>query len=189
MGNSTTDGLGFEEVNQTVTGTATISGTDVFAAGSVTAPVGTVTTLTNTTLLGTTGSFSGQISTTDDFVLGAGSPYGQGVVVPLTARSNISGGMFVSASGGLAYAAPADTLYPLGIAQPGTDVASGGTVQVITHGVAAVIAEAAVKVGEGCIMGGGGALNTVTPADTSSGLRVFGVLQAAGSEGTTFILL
>ena len=107
----------------------------------------------------------------------------------LAARSNISGGMFVSASGGLAYAAPINTLYPIGIALPGVDVASGGTVNVITHGVAAVVAEATCAVGQAVIMGAGAAQNTVLPADTSSGLRLFGVLQAAGSEGTTFITL
>ena len=111
------------------------------------------------------------------------------MIISFAARSNISGGMFVSASGGLAYAAPINTLYPIGIALPGVDVASGGTVNVITHGVAAVVAEATCAVGQAVIMGAGAAQNTVLPADTSSGLRLFGVLQAAGSEGTTFITL
>lgn len=176
----TTDGLGFEEVNQSVTSTAVVSGTDLYATSGVSAITGTFTGAVSVT---------GELSTADDLLLSAGSPYGQGITIQLTARSNISGGQFVSASGGLAYAAPTDTLYPIGIAQPGTDVASGGTVTVITHGVAAVIAEGTVAVGEACIMGGGAARNTVVAADTSSGLRLFGVLQAAGSEGTTFITL
>lgn len=38
LNNSTTDGMGFEEVNQEVTGTAIVSGTDIYGTTSVTAP-------------------------------------------------------------------------------------------------------------------------------------------------------
>jgi hypothetical protein len=145
--------------------------------------------------VGSDATFKDDVSVTDALTIGGniinntGSPFSTGYAVQLTARTNISGGTFVSASGNLAYAAPADTLYPIGVSVPGTDVASGGTVNVITHGVVPVIAEGAVAIGEGVIMGGGAALNTVLPSDTSSGLRVFGVLDAAGSEGVVFITL
>ena len=162
------DGLGGEEVNQEITITEIVSGTNLFAAGSVTA---------------------GQVVTDNNLHLAAGSPFGKGVVIQLSARSNISGGTFVSASGNLAFAAPANTLFPIGVAEQGTDVASGGTVNVITHGIVPVIAEATIAIGQGVIMGAGAALNTVLPTDTSSGLRVFGVLAAAGSEATVFITL
>lgn len=178
------DGLGFEEVVQSGAGQ---QNRNAFFTGSVTAAGGFDTA---GSVVSTSGYVSsGDFNTTENVVLAAGSPFGKGVVIPMSARNNISGGMFVSASGNLAIAAPTSTLFPIGVAEPGTDVASGGTVQVIIHGVAAVIAEETVKVGEGCIMGAGAAQNTVLPADTSSGLRIFGVLDAAGSEGAVFITL
>ena len=45
----TVDGLGFEEVNQSVTSTAMISGTNIFAAGSLTAGVVVGTNISATT--------------------------------------------------------------------------------------------------------------------------------------------
>jgi len=47
------DGLGFEEVNQTVTDTAIISGTNVYAAGSVITTLVSSTTSNATTFSGT----------------------------------------------------------------------------------------------------------------------------------------
>ena len=181
MTNSTRDGLGYEELNQPGSQVA-----NLFMTGSITAESDIVT---SANVSGANVYSNADVAAKENLALTMGSPYGKGVTVTLTARSNISGGMFVSASGGLAYAAPASTLFPIGVAEPGTDVASGGTVEIITHGVVAVVAEEAVAVGEGCIMGAGAAQNTVLPSDTSSGLRVFGVLDAAGSEGTVFITL
>lgn len=173
-----------------VIGDVSLSGLDVFAVGSVQADklIGDVE-ISGVDLFATGSVQANELIADENVTLAAGSPFGKGVVIQLGARSNISGGTFVSASGNEAFAAPANTLFPIGIAEPGTDVASGGTVNVITHGVAAVIAEATVAVGEGVIMGAGAALNTVVPTDTSSGLRVFGVLAAAGSEATVFITL
>ena len=197
MTNSTRDGLGNEELAQpgsqvanlfmagSIVATSSISGANVYS----TAALHGENVIGDTSLSGAQVYSTGDVQAGQSVILGAGSPYGEGVIVSLSARSNISGGMFVSASGGLAYAAPASTLYPIGIALPGTDVASGGTVSVITHGIAAVVAEATVAIGEACIMGAGAAQNCVLPADTSSGLRLFGVLAAAGSEGTVFITL
>ena len=219
MTNSTRDGLGYEELAQpgsqvanvfmtgsvvtdsfvsgaNVYSTANLHGEDVIGDTSISgAAVYSTGDLHGEDVIGDTSISGAQVYSAGDVqagqsvILGAGSPYGEGVIVSLTARSNISGGMFVSASGGLAYAAPINTLYPIGIALPGVDIASGGEVSVITHGVAAVVAEATVAVGEAVIMGAGAAQNCVLPADTSSGLRLFGVLDAAGSEGTVFITL
>mgnify|MGYP001558944606 CR=1 FL=1 len=62
--NSTIDGLGFEEVNQTFTSTDVVSGTNFFAAGSVVGALVNGTTLKGTTLSGTmfsAGSFVGAV--------------------------------------------------------------------------------------------------------------------------------
>ena len=145
--------------------------------------------ISGTNVYATTGVTSATLTANNNVHLAAGSPYGNGVIVQFTARSNISGGMFVSASGGLVYAAPASTKHPLGVAQPDTDVASGGTVNVITHGVVPVISDGTIAVGAPAMMGAGAALNTVVAATAASGVRTFGVLDAVGSEGTVFILL
>jgi len=139
-----------------------------------------------TTVSGTTFRAGG------NFVIGGGSPYNQGLVVPMTARGIISGGMFVAASGGLAFAAPASTKYPIGVAA--ATAASGATVNVIVHGIVPVIAEGTVAAGGIAMMGAGAGLNTVTPITAAvavSGVRQFGVLDAAasGTSATVFIHL
>lgn len=185
-----TDGLGFEEVNQTVTSTETTSGTNVFAAGSVQAPKGLFTVTSGTNMFGAGSVQAGQFVANNNIHLAAGSPYGKGEVIQLSARGIISGGMFVIASGGKALAAPASTLHPLGIAQ--ATVASGGTVTIQTKGLYPVVAEGAIAIGGAAMMGAGGALNTVvgvSAALAASGVRTYGVLDAVGSEGTVFILL
>jgi len=174
-----TDGLGGEEVNQTVTTTEVISGTNVYATTAVT-----------TVDVTATGSVAGgQLESSNNVHLSAGSPYGKGIVVQMSARSNISGGMFVIASGNLALAAPASTKHPLGVAEPGTDVASGGTVNIITHGIVPVVAEGTIAIGAAAIMGAGAAQNCVLPASSTSGLRTFSTLDAGGSGATVFIAL
>lgn len=131
---------------------------------------------------------TGAISTPSNFTLSVGSPYGKGMVIPMTARTIISGGQWVSASGGLAMAAAAATLSPLGVAEPGTTAASGGTVNVIIHGVVPMIAEGTIALGGGCEAGAGGALNCVKPHAAGSGTN-YPTLSSAGSEGTVFVVL
>ena len=162
----------------------TTSGTNVFCAGSAT---------TNVAVIGVNGSvtgsvFAGNISTPNNVHLSVGSPYSRGVVLQMTARSNISGGTWVSASGGLALAGPASAQGVLGVSQPGTHVASGGTVNVIMLGVVPLISEGAIAQGVSVQPGAGAALNCVLAAAAGSGPR-FTALDTAGSEGTVFVLI
>lgn len=124
-----------------------------------------------------------------NIVFSAGSPYSQGVVLPMIARAIISGGMFVAGSGGLAFPAPASTPSPIGIALATT--ASGATVNVLVRGVYPVICEGTLAVGVGAQMGAGGALNTVGVGVNASGTRNFVPLSSAasGTASTVFVLL
>lgn len=119
----------------------------------------------------------------------AGSPYSTGIVYNFTARGNVSGGMFVAMSGGLAFAAPASTPSPIGIALATT--ASGATVPVLVRGIYPVICEGTLATGVGCQMGAGAGLNTVGVGVNTSGTRVFPTLSSAasGTSSTVFILL
>lgn len=191
MAGSLRDGLGGEEIHSSGAGMTTqspyftgslttgdqVSGLNVFATGSV------------------GGARFAATAANSGFVASAGSPYGQGLIVPLVARSNISGGMFVACSGGLAFAAAASTLQPLGVAVPGTNVASGGTVNVILNGIAPVILEGTVAVGGALTMGAGGGLNCVVPYNVASasvsGARLFSALDSgtSGTATTIFIRL
>lgn len=119
-----------------------------------------------------------------------GSPYGYGITMPMTARSNISGGMWVAASGGLAYAAPVSSMKPVGVAAPGTNVASGGIVNVILHGVVPMIAEGTIVVANGCQPGAGAGLNTVAPHTTGSA-EFYATLDAAtsGTASVVFVVV
>lgn len=162
----------------------TSSGTNFFAAGSMTAPMGIFAV--NGSATGSV--FGGTFSTSNNVHLSVGSPYGKGVVVQLTARSDISGGMWVTCSGGLALAGPASAQAPVGVAQPGVNVASGGTVNVITHGIVPMIAEGTIALGAGASPGAGAALNCVITAGAGSGVA-YPVLDTAGSEGTVFVFI
>ena len=125
---------------------------------------------------------------TGGFTLTGGSPYRVGTVVPLAARTNISGGQFVIMSGNLAMVAPVDSLWPIGVCQ--ATVASGGTANVIINGISPQVSEGTIAIGGCCQMGHGAAQNCVKPADATvvvSGVRLFGVLASAGSEGTVFV--
>lgn len=190
------EGLGGEEVLVSGLGMLT---QHPFFVGSLTT---TDQIIAGSTVTATGFSSSVGISATGSLVAGGlgvltntGSPYGMGLVVPFTARSNISGGMFVSMSGGLAYAAAASTLQPIGVAVPGANVASGGTVNVVINGIVPAIAEGTIAVNAAAMMGAGGGLNTVAPYNVASasvsGARLFSTLDSvtSGTTSTVFIRL
>lgn len=151
-------------LNSTTTNATTVAATNVNA----------------TTVSGTTFHAGGNV------ILGAGSPYSQGIVVPMTARGIISGGMFVAASGGLAFAAPASTKCPIGIAL--ATAASGASVNVLVRGIYPVVAEGTIVMGEGARMGAGAGLNCVLPYVAGSGC-FYPTLDSAASGATVFIVL
>ena len=84
-----TDGLGFEEVNQTTTSTATISGTNVYGATSVQ----TATTIA-TTVSGTDARVGNDLTVGSSVYQGLNDTEGL-VVNNITAEAIISGGMWV----------------------------------------------------------------------------------------------
>lgn len=116
-----------------------------------------------------------------------GSPFSTGVTQTLTARSNISGGTWVTMSGGLAFAGPASAMSHLGVSLPGVNVASGGVVTVITQGFVAMVADGTIAVGGGAQPGAGAALNTVSPHVAGSAMFVHSDVAASGA--TVFIYL
>jgi len=194
------EGLGFEEVNQSVTSTAIISGTDVYAAGSVTAPIGDITTLTTTTanltttigttVSGVTGRFSNDVTIGSSVIMGA--TVNEGVMVTnIVAEAIITGGMWVEVSGASGTAAAlvakgTENPQPLGIAM--ATVASGTAVNILTRGVyTGIIAEATVNAGDGFAVGAGNALNCAKA--TGAGVNRGTVLMGAGSEGVISVYL
>ena len=183
------DGLGYEEVNQEITLTEIVSGTNIYGAGSITSPVAVLTTMSGTNLFCAGSVNAGQIVSSNNVLLSAGSPYGKGIVLQMTARGVISGGQFVMGSGNLAMVAAASSKAPLGVALPGVNVASGGTVNIIHKGVVPVVAEGTIAIGAPAMMGAGAGLNCVNAADAGSGTRTFPVLDAGASGSTVFILL
>lgn len=192
MTNSLRDGLGYEEIGQPgsqvsniwVTGSIVtqshVSGANVYSTADV---LGVKLSGTNTFA---TGSVQSPRALHSDIVLQAGSPFGRGTILQMTARSNISGGMWVLSSGNLAYAGVEGA--PIGVAKPGTNVASGGTVDVIIQGVVPMVAEGTIAVGVPVNPGAGAALNCVKAAAAGSALN-YSVLSSAGSEGTVFVLI
>ena len=78
------DGMGFEEVDQTVTSTATLSGTNVYGATSVrSVTVFGTTALSGATLFVTTGSISGDVRADDIYgvtISGATSIRGANII-------------------------------------------------------------------------------------------------------------
>jgi hypothetical protein len=152
-----------------------------FWAGTVRADTLSGTSAAVTSLSGTTVTLGGNL------VLGAGSPWSVGTVIPMTARGIVSGGMWVVGSGnGLVLAAAASTKAPLGVAL--NTAASGASVNVLIHGIVPMIADGTIALGGGCMVGAGAALNTVSPHVAGSGVQ-FRALSTAGSEGTVFVLL
>ncbi len=118
----TADGLGGEEVNQEVTSTAIISGTNVYATTAVTAP----------TITATTGTFSGVVSDSVGALsaAGTGSPTTWGQVIQAGSGATAGGsnswvvfGTAFSASP-VGWAASAETneaiLVPLGSLNAGS---------------------------------------------------------------------
>lgn len=167
-----------------LTGSMGIGG-PLTVANSITA----TTTINATTNVSGTGSvFGGVLSTPKNVHLSVGSPYGQGLVIQLLARTNVSGGTWVTASGNLAVAGPASTNSPIGVSQPGINVASGGTVNVIIKGVVPMIADGTVATAIGVKPGAGAALNTVSPFVAGSTTN-YATLSDAGSEGVVFVVL
>lgn len=145
-----------------------------------------ISTATNVSGLGSV--FGGVISTPKNVLLSVGSPYGQGIVVQLTARTIISGGMWVTCSGGLAMAASTLAQTPMGVAQPGLTAQSGGTVNVIIKGIVPMICEGTILVENGCTVGAGAGLNTVRPMVAGSGTG-YATLDSAASGTTTTVFV
>lgn len=159
---------------------------NVQATGSIVAAGVANTGATSTVGLVNTGS---QTVGGVGVIANVGSPYGMGLVVPMTARTIISGGTWVGMSGGLAMAGPASMKQPLGVSVPGVTTASGGTVNVIVYGIVPVIAEGTIAINAPCMVGAGAALNCVVASDSGSGTRSFSTLSSVGSEGVVFIRL
>lgn len=185
---------GLDEVN--TSGAQFPNTQNQFLNGSLTVVNGVNTTsftasttiIAGTNVSGVGSVYGGVFSTPKNVLITAGSPFGYGLAIPLTARTNISGGMWVSASGNLAMAAAALAQTPIGVAQPGVNVASGGTVNVIIKGVVAMVSEGTVVIENGCCVGAGAALNTVRPFVAGSSTN-YATLASAGSEGVVFVVL
>lgn len=157
---------------------------ELWLSGLIVDTISGATSISSTTVTATNKVVS------QNLILGAGSPYGYGTVIQMTARSNISGGMWVTASGGLALAGPAAAMAPIGVAQPGTNVASGGTVNVIVQGIVPMIAEGTVAQANGVEVGAGTGLNCVKPHAAGSG-AVYATLDSAasGTASVVFVVL
>lgn len=145
-----------------------------------------------TSAVGSNASFgiytSGLALSGGNIVFANGSPFNTGVVWNFTARTNITGGMWVSMSGNLALAGPASVGAPMGVAL--TTTASGGVVPVILHGVVPMIAEGTIVAGAPVQAGAGAGLNTVIPSVAGSGLKFAPLDSAAsGTTSTVFIKL
>ena len=202
MPTGTTDGLGFEEVNQEVTNTAVISGTNVYGATSVQSP----TIVASTSLSGTTVNASTVNAASINATTGmdsptvsdsTGSPYNVGnVYTTFTAETNITGGMWVNVSGKaggatmVARAAGAG-MTPLGVAT--ADVSSGATASILARGVRYMVAEDTLNNGTTFGMGVASELDTVRPSvsgtaggiDSARGV----VLAGAGSGGDALVYI
>ena len=127
-------------------------------------------------------SQTGSLVTQGNIINSLGSPWKNGLVLPLTARENVSGGMFVYVSGpmlGMSTAVAATG--PIGVCVQGA--ASGGTIQVLTHGIYPMNAEGTIVAGAGVKPGAGLALNTVLDAGSPS-YGVVGTAMQPGASGT-----
>jgi len=90
------DGLGFEEVNQSVTSTETISGNYVYATTSVNSALVNGTTISGTTIKGTTISGTNILNS-------QGLMYSIGVGSPVTYGAKILAGSIATAAGSGAF--------------------------------------------------------------------------------------
>ena len=150
-------------VQGAISGTS-ISGTNLFAAGSLTAK-----TILNDT----------------------GSPWGQGLTYQFTARAICSGGALVWLSGpGLAMGSPLIVAgVPVGIAL--ATAGSNATVSVMTHGIGSLLAEGTIEAGIPVKVGAGvaaGAYNSVLDAGSPS-YGAFGQAITRAVSGTTNYVL
>ena len=120
-------------------------------------------------------------------IYSAGSPFNNGdAIQQLTARTIISGGMWVSASGNLALAAATSVMQPIGVAQ--ATCQSGAVCNVIVRGIVPMIAEGTIVFGNGCMPGAGAGLNCVQPFVAGSGAH-YAVLDAATSGTSTVVFV
>ena len=148
----------------------------------------TVETLATITTAAVTAGSATQLNVTsgthvDNVLIGAGSPYGHGIVFRSTfnAEAIISGGMWVVGSEGVLKPAAASTQYPLGVAIG--NVASGAACDVLVRGPRYMIAEGTVAAGTSFMMGAGGGLNCVVAA--AAGSSHLGTVLIGASSGTT----
>lgn len=134
-------------------------------------------------------AITGSINTVSNVVSTAGSPFGTGDVIQLTARVIISGGMWVSTSGNnLAIAAAASTAFPLGIAL--ATAGSNTTVNVLVRGIyQGQLADVAILAGNGCVDGAGNSLATAGSTAVANGIRAIHMVDAGSAAVTTIYLL
>lgn len=196
------DGLGFEEVGQTVTSTETISGTNVYGAGSVTGDKVIAEVMFSGAQAYSTGSLIGDRVVAEVDARVAKSviqPYvdGEGNIVDnIPAEAGISGGMWVAVSG-------ASGTTPSHVAKPlptGTGrgamgiclatVASGTASypEILTRGFyKGIIAETGMEAHDQIAPGVGAAFNTAAMAGAGSGRGM--VTMGGGSEATIAVYL
>lgn len=163
--------IGGSQFDQTGTGTVEFS----LSGTSVTANIGGNLTVAST-------ANTGSINFSNNIINTLGSPWGNGLVLPLTAREIISGGMWVYVSGPmLAMSTAVAGTNAIGVAL--ATAASGATVQVLTHGVKAMNAEGTILAGAPVKPGVGLALNNVLDAGSPS-YGVVGTALQPGASGT-----
>ena len=190
--NSTVDGLGGDELNQpgeqssqlwltgSITSDSQISGANIYGGTSV----------QSASIVGT------EVESTNDVTVGKSIYQGyadsEGVIINnVTAEAIITGGMWVTISGGSA-ASPTFVAVPLGAGGATgiclATVASGANPQILTRGYyKGMIADASVNVGASFSPGAGAALNTVGAA--AAGTTRGTVLMGGGSEAETVVYL
>jgi len=198
----TVDGLGFEEVNQTVTSTAVISGTNVYGTTSVESA-----TLSGTNVYAATKVQSDTVQSdvtisgvnarvANDLTIGSSVnlPYtlDEGMVINnIAAEAIITGGMWVEISGASGttpsfVAKGTEEPMPVGICL--ATVASGANASILTRGpYHGIVAEATLSTGDGFAVGAGNALNCAKA--TGAGVNRGIVTMGAGSEGVCAVYL
>ena len=188
----TVDGLGFEEVNQSVTNTALISGTNIYGAGSVVTPKLEGTTFASTTANITTGQVYRDLTVGSSIVQSTTWNNGN-LITALKAETVISGGMWVMGSAAAATSGNV-VLKPVGAAIKGalgvcvSTTQSGAAAPILTRGIYnGLIAEETIVTGAEVGPGGGGASNTIGLAKAGSCRGI--ALMGAGSEGAATVYL
>lgn len=188
MGNLV-DGLGFEEVNQEVTSTEIISGTNVFAAGSMTAPKAILTTMSGTNIF-SSGSITGPLAVlstvSGNNVFAAGS-----MTAPVAVLSTVSGNNLFGAGSLTVPVATITSGYITTVS--GTDVKNAGTFYQGGLGspyakgtvVNSFIAEAIISGGMWVAVSGASGLATpvAKPSATVTSTMPLGVCLATTASG------